>query len=74
VTDFGLALRPEVFGQGDVSCGTVAYMSPEQASGRADKVGGRSDIYSLGVLLYELLSGQRPYRAQHGQAVGGDRR
>lgn len=64
VTDFGLARRRE----GDASMtservvvGTPAYMSPEQAAG-AGGVDHRSDIYSLGVILYELLVGERPFR------------
>jgi len=44
--------------------GTPEYMSPEQAEDRPDAIGPATDIHALGVMLYEILTGQRPYRAE----------
>ena len=62
VADFGLALREENIGKGPKYAGTPAYMSPEQARGEGHRVDGRSDIFSLGVVFYELLAGRQPFR------------
>src|SRR5262249_4112973 len=63
LVDFGLALRLENFGQAPTFAGTAAYMSPEQANQRGHEVDRRADIYSLGVVFYELLTGRRPFQA-----------
>src|SRR6202035_2359611 len=63
VVDFGLALKEENIGQGPRYAGTPAYMSPEQARGEGHRVDGRSDIFSLSVVFYELLTGRRPFHA-----------
>jgi hypothetical protein len=63
--DFGLAKRELVDATISVPgqvLGTPAYMSPEQAAGDVQQVDCQSDIYSLGLLLYELLTGERPFR------------
>jgi serine/threonine protein kinase len=68
--DFGLAkrmrLREEITDSGEIF-GTPYYMSPEQ--GRGNDIDARSDIYSLGVIFYELLTGQKPYLATNAMGI-----
>src|SRR5436309_4368491 len=67
VTDFGLAKLVEDDSSLTMSAailGTPAYMSPEQAAGRSKGLTTAADIYSLGAVLYEMLTGQPPFRAE----------
>lgn len=66
ITDFGLARQIDVDSDLTISgavIGTPSYMPPEQAAGQRQQIGRTSDVYSLGAILYDLLTGRPPFRA-----------
>ncbi len=67
ITDFGLARRIDAdpsFTATGARLGTPSYMAPEQALGRSRAIGPAVDVYALGALLYEMLTGRPPFRGE----------
>ncbi len=67
ISDFGLARRSEPgnnITRSGARVGTPSYMAPEQAAGRLNEVGAATDVYALGAILYEMLTGRPPFRAE----------
>lgn len=65
ITDFGIAATVDDLARGrNITSGTLPYMAPEQVAGEIQLIDGRTDLYALGVVLYEMLTGRQPYQAR----------
>ena len=73
IVDFGLAIQESVQHEhaGEIA-GSIAYMSPEQLRGRSHRLDGRSDIWALGVMLYEVLTGRLPFKGETHRKLAQD--
>lgn len=69
--DFGIAAlaTEDTLTVSGISMGSPRYMSPEQAGGRSSEVDGRSDLYSIGIILYQLLTGEAPFEDSNQSAL-----
>ena len=64
VTDFGLAVREDDYIEKLVGAGSPPYKSPEQVRCEGDRIKGRSDLFSLGIVMYEMLTREKPFKGQ----------
>ncbi len=72
ITDFGLAQLADdeqTLTRTGAAIGTAAYMAPEQAAGRRDAIGPHTDVFALGAILYEMLSGEPPFGKESAAAI-----
>ena len=69
LTDFGLALHEDRLTPAGKHAGTPAYMSPEQVRQEGHRIDGRSDVFSLGVVMYQLLTNQLPFTGESVEEV-----
>jgi serine/threonine protein kinase len=70
LTDFGIARQADATATTFASAGTPAYMAPEQILG--EETSAQTDIYSLGIVLYEMVTGQRPFKGEEGSKSKGN--
>ena len=69
VADFGLAMHETHADSHQAGAGTLNYMSPEQAGGEGHRIDSRSDLFSVGAVMYEMLTGVKPFKGADSQAT-----